>query len=139
MKTNYFNLRHISFYSLIGLTAISMVSCSSYKNTSAQTDGIYGSVPRDSNNEPVYTYNDGNVTQYKDGRVEGQNLNYSNYFNSLQNEYPVFTDVDNYTSHENDTIKQQQQPQSYTVYSDGSYGGWGENPSEVNVNYYGGY
>ena len=129
MKTNYFNLRQISLYSILGFFGLAVTSCSSYQNTSSyDSDGVYGSVPRDSNNEPVYTYNDGNVTEYNDGTNSGQNMNYKAYFQSLQNEYPAYTDTDGYTSYDNDTIVQVE-----------SYGGWGEETDDVTVNIYGGY
>lgn len=129
MKTNYFNIRQISLYSILGFLGLAVTSCSSYQNTSSyDSDGIYGSVPRDSNNEPVYTYNDGTVTQYNDGNNSGQNMNYKAYFQSLQNEYPAYTDTDGYTSYDNDTIVQVE-----------GYGGWGEETDDVTVNIYGGY
>lgn len=129
MKTNYFNLRQISLYSVLGIFGLGAASCSSYQNTSSyNNDGIYGSVPRDSNNEPVYTYNDGNVQQYTDGNNSGQNMNYKEYFSSLQDEYqPVPTDYGS----ENDTVVR---TEGYN-----SYAGWGEDTSDVTVNVYGGY
>ncbi|WP_146185983.1 hypothetical protein [Flavobacterium album] len=132
MKTDYTKLRSLSLYSILGVLGMAVTSCSSY-NTASSTDndGIYGNVPRNEKNEPVYTYNDGNVSQYKDGAVTGQNSNgYSTYFNSLQDQYPVVTDVDGYSSYDNDTIAV---AQSYN-----SNAGWGEDPNNVTVNVYGG-
>ena len=95
MKTNYY-LRQLSFYSVIGLLGIAATSCSSYQSASTyDNDGIYGSVPRDSNDNAVYTYNDGDVTEYRDGEVSGQNMNYQEYFREMVEVYPVFTDTEN--------------------------------------------
>ncbi|MNK17055.1 hypothetical protein D3C87_352380 [compost metagenome] len=134
MKTNYFNIRQISLYTVLGFLGLAVSSCSSYQNTSSyDSDGIYGSVPRNANNEPVYKYNDGNVTQYNDGNNSGQNMNYKSYFSSMKDEFPVYDDSNNdaYSSNDvNDTIVR---TQGYN-----SYPGWGEDTSNVNVNIYGG-
>ena len=141
MKTNNYNLRQISLYSLLGILGLAVTSCSSYQNTSSyDNDGIYGSVPHDENDEPIYTYNNGNVTEYRDGDVSGQNMNYKAYFSSLQNEYPAtaFTDVEEYSSYNDDDVAPQENI-SYTSYSSNSYPAWGEATDNVTVNVYGGY
>jgi hypothetical protein len=127
MKTEYFNLRRISLFSLVGFLGWAATSCSSYQNTSStDSDGVYGSVPRDGNNQPAYRYNDRDVNQNND-----QSTGYANYFNSLQEEYPVFTDVDGYSTY-NDTVARMQNQ------SVDAYGGWGESTNNVTVNVYGG-
>jgi hypothetical protein len=131
MKTNY-SFKQLSFYSVLGFLGLAAASCSSYQSASTyDNDGIYGSVPRDSNNNAVYTYNDGNVTQYRDGEVSGQNMNYQEYFRQAGEEYPVFTDTENYSS-ANDTVVE------YQSYNYNNSAGWGEDTSEVTVNLYGG-
>ncbi len=125
MKTNYFNIRQISLFAILGILGLAVSSCSSYQNTSSyDNDGIYGSVPHDANGNPVYTYNDGNVQHYNNGNNSGQNMNYKAYFSDLEDDFP-------YVPVENDTVVQ---TETYN-----SYPGWGETTDNVNVNIYRGY
>ncbi|RZJ61791.1 MAG: hypothetical protein EOO45_23010, partial [Flavobacterium sp.] len=131
MKTNYSPLRKISLYSILGILGVAVSSCGSYQNTSSyENDPIYGS---SANGNRGYQYNDGQVTQYRDGDVSGQNMNYKAYFQSLENQYPAtsFTDVDEYSTY-NDTV---------VVVENYNNAGWGEGSDNVTVNVYdnGGY
>jgi hypothetical protein len=136
MKTHYIPFKRISLYAVLGLFGVTAVSCGSYQNASKyDADGIYNSTPADNN---TYSYNDGQVTQYKDGEVSGQNPNYNSYFKTLQTQYPAtaLTDVESYSSVNdsvaNDTVAY------VTNYN--ANGGWGDNPDNVTVNVYnGGY
>lgn len=125
MKTYYSIFKRISLYGVLGLFGVAATSCSSYQNTSNHNDGIYGSAQRDANGQPVYQYNDGNVGQYRDGDVNGQNMNYQAYFKSLQSQYPATVDVQEYA---NDTV--------VSVESYNANAGWGEDPDNVVVNVY---
>ena len=111
MKTNYFSSKSASIYSLIGLLTIVMTSCSSYQNTTNDSDGIY------------------NNPQRNNGTAQNNNQN-SGYFASLQDDPEFFTDTENYSSTYGDEARD-------TVYvTETGYGGWGSNPEGVTVNYY---
>lgn len=121
MKTYYlFNPKN-ALFSLIGLLAILTTSCGSYQNSSYyDNDGVYGSQRTN-----TYTEN-----KYSEQNIENSNK-YAQQFKSMQDDYTYFTNVDNYNSQENDTV--------VTVYrneSNNNYAGWGNNSSNVTVNYY---
>ena len=96
-------------------------SCGSYQNSSYyDNDGVYGSQRTNTNTE----------NKYSEQNIENSNK-YAQQFKSMQDDYTYFTDVDNYNSQENDTV--------VTVYrneSNNNYAGWGNNSSNVTVNYY---
>ena len=124
MKTYYpINPKNIAF-SLLGLVAIFATSCGSYQNSSYyDNDGVYGSSERP---------NDQVENKYSEQNIEKSN-EYAQQFRAMQDDYTYFTDVDNYQSHE---------PQDTVVtvyrndYNDQNYAGWGNNASEVTINYY---
>lgn len=129
MKTKLPILSKIPVLIALGTLAVTVVSCGSYQNSSYyDNDGVYGS----------YERNDGNVVnQYSEENIENGQA-YAGEFRAMQAEYQdqyeYFTDVDNYASEtENDTV--------VTVYnnnydSNQRYAGWGNNNSNVTVNYY---
>ena len=119
MKTNYYNSRKLSIYSIIGLLALMVASCGSYQNKSYyDRDGIYGG-----ESEIVAQ------TATNDGQAKTTESNkYTDYFNSLRDGQTdeVFTDVESYSSYK-DTVATQDGNQSAA---------WGSNPSNVTVNVY---
>lgn len=122
MKTNYLSGRNLSIYTLFGLVGLLASSCGSYQNSSYyDNDGVYGSDrPR---TETVNKYSEENVAQAN---------KYKEYFGSYREEYPenneVFTDVDSYTSQNNDSTK---------TTTTQNYAGWGDNSSDnVTINVY---
>jgi hypothetical protein len=119
MKTNYYNSRKLSVYSLFGLVAVIFTSCGSYQNKSYyDRDGIYGG-----ESEKVAQ------TAANDGQAKVTESNkYTDYFNSLRDDQQdeVFTDVERYSTY-NDTTASQNRNQSAA---------WGSNPSNVTVNVY---
>ena len=124
MKTNLPFLRNRHFLSMLGiLSVIMLVSCGSYQNTSYyDNDGIYGSNQR---------YEVSNDNKYSQQNLVSSNK-YSQQFKSMQDDYTYFTDVEDYSSENNDSV--------VTVYknydTNSQYAGWGSNSSNVTVNYY---
>ena len=121
MKTFYpINLKNIAF-SLMGLIAIFTTSCGSYQNSSYyDNDGVYGS------DRPTTEVEN----KYSEQNLEKSN-EYTQQFRDMQEDYSYFTDVDNYNSQAQDTV--------VTVYrneSNNNYAGWGNNSSNVTINYY---
>ncbi|WP_131387670.1 hypothetical protein [Flavobacterium suncheonense] len=120
MKTNYLSGRKLSIYTLFGLVGLLASSCGSYQNSSYyDNDGVYGSDrPR---TETVNKYSEENMAQAN---------KYKEFFGSYRDEYPenneVFTDVEGYTSQNNDSTK----------VANKSYAGWGENSDNVTINVY---
>jgi len=107
--------------SFVGLLGLTVVSCGTYQNKSYyDSDGIYGSQKRET------TQNDNSV-------IENQSANkYKEYFAANANNYSndnqdVFTDVEGYSSEANDSTKTTESK---------NYAGWGENNSNVTINYY---
>ena len=107
---------------LLGLL-ISLVSCGSYEYVGVDNDGIYGG--------PV-VQNQGRAVEVP---KETESNYYENYFQTkaiesenLDGDNTIFTDIDEYENSsyvENDTI-----PNNYE-----GYGGWGQNSSNVTINY----
>ncbi|MBF02857.1 MAG: hypothetical protein CMP76_06135 [Flavobacterium sp.] len=124
MKANLPLLRKRHLFSLLGILSVMMlVSCGSYQNTSYyDNDGIYGSNQR---------YEVSNDNKYSQQNLESSNK-YSQQFKSMQDDYTYFTDVEDYSSENNDSV--------VTVYknydTNSQYAGWGNNSSSVTVNYY---
>ena len=121
MKTFYpINSKNIAF-SLMGLLAILTTSCGSYQNSSYyDNDGVYGSERPTTQTE----------NKYSEQNLEKSN-EYAQQFRAMQEDYSYFTDVDNYNSQKQDTV--------VTVYrneSNSNYAGWGNNSSDVTINYY---
>ena len=124
MKTYYLINSKKNAFSLIGLVAIFTASCGSYQNSSYyDNDGVYGSTERPK--EQV-------ENKYSEQNIEKSN-EYAQQFKAMQEDYAYFTDVDTYQSEE---------PQDTAVvvyrneYSDQEYAGWGNNASNVTINYY---
>lgn len=119
MKTNYLSCLKNFRYLYLCIVVISITSCSSFKNSSYyDSDGIYSSSDRETSIDNNQTY-----TQTKPNSV------YVDKFRQIQNDFEeteYFTDVDSYTSNRTDTV--------YVI--DKSYAGWGNNSSDVNINYY---
>ena len=113
MKTNYFSTKKASIYSLFGLLAIFMTSCSSYQSSSYDSDGIYG--------EP----------QRRNNATEQTNTQNTGYFASLQEDPEFFIDSENYSS----PLYNGQDKDTVYVTETG-YAGWGSNPEGVTINYY---
>ena len=105
----------------MGIVAILTTSCGSYQNSSYyDNDGVYGSERPVNQTENKYT----------EQNIEKSNK-YAQQFKNMQDDYTYFTDVDNYNSQTQDTI--------VTVYrneSNNNYAGWGNNSSDVTINYY---
>lgn len=124
MRTNLPFLRKIHLFSVFGILSTLVISCGSYQNTSYyDNDGVYGSYER-----PTTEVNN----QYSEQNIESSNR-YAQQFRNMQDDYAYFTDVDEYTSQENDTV--------VTVYKNNysnnqQYAGWGNNGGDVTVNYY---
>ncbi|MGB5274998.1 MAG: hypothetical protein WBN39_13155 [Flavobacteriaceae bacterium] len=121
--------------------AIFAVSCGSYQQASYyDNDGIYAtgtrqvSVERPPRQAPV---------QQQQRQQQGGDV-YSDYFGQQASQYDnigdgdVFTDVDSYSSQmENDSIDQSRLTDYYQSENDYvGQGGWGDNPSNVNINIY---
>lgn len=123
MKTNYLSGRNLSIYSLFGLVGLLASSCGSYQNSSYyDNDGVYGSSERP-RTETENKYSEENVAQAN---------KYKEYFGSYREEYPenneVFTDVENYSTQNNDSTKTDRNQ---------NYAGWGDNSSDnVTINVY---
>ena len=123
MKANLLNLRKFNSFSIIGLLSLFLVSCGSYQNSSYyDNDGIYGN-----NDRPQENYNN----KYSEQNIEQSNQ-YASQFKNMQNEYEYFTDVENYTSNNQDTVVVVYDNDEYSK----NYSGWGNNSSEVTINYY---
>lgn len=129
MKTKLPILSKIPALFALGTLAITVVSCSSYQNSSYyDNDGVYGNYERNDNDV---------VNQYSEENIENGQA-YAGEFRAMQAEYQdqyeYFTDVDNYASEtENDTV--------VTVYNKNyddneRYAGWGSNDHDVTINYY---
>lgn len=121
MKTYYLHTQKNAIFSLFGLLAVITSSCGSYQNSSYyNNDGVYGS--EKSNTQ----------TENKDSEQNTDQSNkYALQFRNMQDDYTYFTDVDNYNTQEQDTV--------VTVYkndSNNNYAGWGNNSSDVTINYY---
>jgi hypothetical protein len=115
MKTYYLSGRRISIYSLFGFLALAITSCGSYQNSSYNNeDGVYGN----SESNSKRAANDSE-----------QNNKYKEYFSDLNKDSESFTNVDNYSSVQNDTVNKTQS------YND-SNTGWGNNPQSVTINVY---
>ena len=104
---------------LLIMVSIGVTSCSSFKNSSYEdTDGIYSSSRTETTLDETQTY-----TQVRPNNV------YVDKFKNIQDEFEeteYFTDVDTYSSNPTDTV--------YVI--ERSYAGWGNNSSDINVNYY---
>lgn len=108
MKTYNFPSKTFSAFSLIGLLSLLVTSCGSYQNSSYyERDGIYGQ-PENAERQPTATAQD-----YKD------------YFESLQEDDEVFTDVESYSS------EQYQNEQD-----NAGHPSWGSDNDQVIVNVY---
>lgn len=121
MKTySLFNPKNAKF-SLFGLLAVFVTSCGSYQNSSYyDNDGVYGSEKTNTQTE----------NRNSEQNIQQPNK-YAQQFKNMQDEYTYFTDVDNYNSQTQDTV--------VTVYrneANNSYAGWGNNSSDVTINYY---
>jgi hypothetical protein len=107
--------------------AFAMFSCGSYQYAGYEDDSIYGDTER-----TVRT-----VEYVEEAPATDNSTYYKNYFKDKSEQYAaisdendvIFTDIDSYESTyaENDTL-----------YYD-SYGGWGENNTDVSINIYGGH
>lgn len=122
MKTYYLFTKKNTIFSLFGLMVIITTSCGSYQNSSYyDNDGVYGS------DRPTTQVEN----KYSEQNLEKSNK-YTEQFRTMQEDYTYFTDVDNYQSQEvQDTV--------VTVYrneSNNNYAGWGNNSSDVTINYY---
>lgn len=120
MKTIYQTLIKNYRLLLLSILSLGISSCSSFKNSSYDNnDGIYSSTT----SRETTLDNNQEYTQVKQPNV------YAEKFKQMEeelyeNEY--FTDVDAYSSNQVDTV--------YVI--ERSYAGWGNNQSDVNVNYY---
>jgi len=126
-----FNSRFQRFTGILAtLTLIlTTVSCGSF-NAASYNDGIYGDT--DSNTEKTEetqetSYEDNSGSYYQALFAEKAQL-----YGQGQSQDSVFTDIDNYSSQSYD-----QSNPDYTSNYGGGDSGFGENPSEVVVNYYG--
>lgn len=118
MKTYYTFLPNKLAFFLLGLTAMLSISCGSYQNASYQDDGIY-STP--STQKTVVVENN------------SQSPNpYANQFRAMKDDYVYYS--------EDGTEKKDSVVTVYnSEYSDNNNAGWGNNATEVSINYYGGY
>ena len=117
MKTYFFYSKRLSIYSIFGLMAFVVSSCGSYQNTSYYDgDGVYGN--SQSNKKEV------------SNKENSQSDKYQEYFSDLNKDSQVFTDVDQYSSVNNDTIKRTEN------YNNNDNSSWGSNPQSVTVNVY---
>ena len=115
MKTNYFSSKRLSIYSLFGLIAVVVSSCGSYQNSSYYDgDGVYGN----SQNKREVSNKD-----------NSQSNKYQEYFSDLNKDSQAFTNVDNYSTVNNDTINKTENYNS-------NNSSWGNNPQSVTVNVY---
>ncbi|MEL6919199.1 MAG: hypothetical protein AAFO99_15895, partial [Bacteroidota bacterium] len=122
---------------LSALIGVFLISCGSYQQASYyDNDGIYASGDnRVSVEKPPRTAQN---TQQAEDNV------YSNYFGQKAQEYDeildneVFTDVDSYYGGvENDSLEVTNQTDYFDSNNDyQGYAGWGESPSNVNINIY---
>lgn len=127
MKTKLPILSKIPVLFTLGTMVVMFISCGSYQNSSYyDNDGVYGT---------TYERNDNNVTnQYSEENLESGKA-YAAQFESMKDDYIYFTDIDNYSSEQqNDTV--------VTVYKNNyndtqtQYGSWGSNSHDVTINYY---
>ena len=115
MKTYSYSSKRLSIYSLFGLIAFAVSSCGSYQNSSYyDRDGVYGN----SQNKREVSNKD-----------NSQSSKYQDYFSNLNKESQSFTDVDKYSTVNNDTIKRTENYNS-------NNSSWGSNPQSVTVNVY---
>jgi|SRR6476660_1521464 len=116
MKTNYFQIKNLSIYSVLGMIGLLAASCGSYQSASYNDrDGIYGSNDK--------------------GNAQTEPTTRKDYFSAYKTDEntEVFTDVENYNTTYAETPTAVAQEQSAT-----NYGGWGDNTENVTVNVYGG-
>ena len=135
--------------SIAALSVVLITSCSSYDNVSSYDDGIYSSKvsknkPQQKQNNTAAANNQKNVQQDKSNNSNSQVE--ESYFDkqaklisqAREQNNDVFTDVDNYTSQDSTAQKKQvvyDEPRDQN-YQSNSYGGWGTQTSNVNVNVY---
>jgi hypothetical protein len=111
MKTNIFTSQNRSLLLLIPILSILSTSCGSYQNSSYyDRDGIYGNSEIVSSEKAV---------------VDNSSTHYKNYFNSLQdnNNLPteIFTDVDQYNTTNSNDVNQNSN-QTYADWGNNNYG-----------------
>ena len=113
MKTKCINLPKPSLNLILSfISMLFFVACGSYQNSSYyDTDGIYGS--SDTKVRKQKTYDDSGIV-------------YQSYFNSLQQENEVFTDIENYNSYDENS-----NPNTLS-----GNPGWGGNSQGININYF---
>ena len=120
MKTYYLFTQKNAIFSLFGLLAMITSSCGSYQNSSYyDNNGVYDS--KKSNTQMENKNSEQNTDQSN---------KYAQQFRNMRDDYTYFTDVDSYNTQEQDTV--------VTVYkndSNNSYAGWGNNGSNITVNY----
>ena len=115
MKTYSYSGKRLSIYSLFGLIAVVLSSCGSYQNSSYYDgDGVYGN---SQNKRQVTNKNNSHSDKYQE------------YFSDLNKDSQSFTDVDNYSTVNNDTIKKTENYNS-------NNSSWGNNPQSITVNVY---
>ena len=111
MKTYSYFGKRLSIYSLFGLIAFAVSSCGSYQNSSYYDgDGVYGNSQ------------DKREVSKKDN---SQSDKYQEYFSDLNKDSQAFTNVDNYSTVNNDTLNKTENNSS-----------WGNNPQSITVNVY---
>ena len=89
MKTYYFSSKRLSIYLLFGSLGLAISSCGSYQNSSYYDDGVYG--------------NSQKQNRETNSNDNSQSNKYQEYFSDLNKNQDVFTNVDNYSSTNNDT------------------------------------
>ena len=117
----YNKIRVLAVRSFLVMLPLLLASCGSYYTY--YDDGIYGE-------RPSVRYVE--VVEHRPAQqtIVVRENKYSNYFRDKAQQftpddnYTVFTDVDNYSSN------------TYTENGRQAYGGWGDNPSQVTVNIY---
>jgi hypothetical protein len=124
MRTYYtIGLKKYGFF-LIGIVSIIITSCGSYQNVSYyDNDGIYSS----------NTTKKEQVSKNNNENTDPKSHEYAQKFRAMQDEYTYFTDVNTYqSSGQQDNAITNYDPE----YSNQNYAGWGNNASNLSINYY---
>ncbi|MGO1751112.1 MAG: hypothetical protein ACTHYV_01355, partial [Psychroflexus sp.] len=136
-----FNQKNLFKTLLFSGLIVVVSSCSSYSNASAY-DGIY-----QDENAQTSERNLATQTQNESQRKQTNQGEYTDYFkkqgdmiSEARSQNEVFTDIDSYSSQNQQTLNAQNQASDYTYqgseYIDynASQSGWGNNPSQVTIN-----
>ena len=103
MLYHHINIKKITQLPMILVAVATLVSCGSYNNSSHQKDGIYANQDRDYKNEPSQATTKGDHYYENYFAEQNEKISQAQQYND---ETAVFTDVDSYSSNDNNTNQQ---------------------------------